>query len=134
MAMTAVTSANDAEHIQEQMAHMRGDLYDDVHGIVENARIITDWQCCVRNYPWISLGAAFVFGYLAVPARLEVIRPDIKTLLRLAKKNRLVVQPRPEGTPRRSLAAAVLSLVAKTAVQGALSYLEKRDKIKETAP
>jgi hypothetical protein len=129
----AVNPADDADRLQQQMAEIRGELYDDVHGIVESARTMSDWRYYVRSYPWACVSAALALGYLAVPQRLQIVSPDVKTLLRLAKKNRLVVDPKPEPSARGGLAAVVLSLVAKTAMQAALSYVGKRTGIKEQA-
>lgn len=51
-----------ADAIQGQMAKIRSDLHADVRGIVENARVITDWKYYVRRYPWASVAGAAAAG------------------------------------------------------------------------
>ena len=93
-------SKQQAEEIQRQMAEIRCALHENVTGIVESARAMSDWRYYVRRYPLVSAAAAVALGYLVVPARLEVISPDADTLLKLARKNQLIVKEDPEGRPR----------------------------------
>lgn len=109
--------------IQGQMAKIRSDLHADVRGIVENARVITDWKYYVRRYPWACVAAATALGYIVVPRRLEVLRPDPATLAELAKTNRLVVNPQAEPKPRGGAVASLFTFLANTFVRTAVGYM-----------
>jgi hypothetical protein len=112
-----------ADAIQGQMAKIRSDLHADVRGIVENARVITDWKYYVRRYPWASVAGAAALGYLVVPRRLELLRPDPATLAELAKTNRLVVNPQPDPKPRGGAMTSLFTFLANTLVRTAVGYM-----------
>jgi hypothetical protein len=109
--------------IRRRMAQIRSDLDEDVEQIVENAKVMADWRHYWRSYPWACLGLAAAVGYLIVPSKLHLIRPDVETLLQLARKNHLVVDPKPKPTPRAGLSGAVIGWLARTAVRGAIGYV-----------
>jgi hypothetical protein len=120
-----VADLHDAETIEAQMARIRCSLNEGVEGIVENARVMSDWRYYVRNYPWTCVGAVAALGYLVVPSRLDVIRPDADTLAKLAKQNRLLVTPEPEPQKRGGLAGVLLNLAAGAITRGAVSYFSQ---------
>lgn len=111
-----------ADNIQREMSRIRCDLHDDVRGIVANARVITDWKHYVRRYPWACMAGAAALGFLVVPRRLEILRPDPDTLAELAKTNRLVVNPQPQPKPRGGTVASMFTFVANTFLRAAMGY------------
>jgi hypothetical protein len=92
-------AAPSAEQIQREMREVRADLRGNVQEMVEQASGLTDWQEYVKAYPWLSLGAAAVVGYLLVPSRPTVIQPSASELLELAKSHHFPLQV--EQTPAR---------------------------------
>lgn len=115
--------SSSAEPIRSRMESLRGQLVQDVDDVVESAKSMIDWRVYVRKYPWACLGAAAAVGYLLVPKRVEVIRPDADTLLELAQRKQLVALANPSGSPPRGMAGTLFQLVAKAAVRTALSHL-----------
>ena len=69
-----------------------------------------------------SVGAALAAGYLIVPQRAVVLRPDAEALVELARKHQLVVKTNegPAQKKRGGLLAQLLSLAAATLLQGGL--------------
>lgn len=114
--------SHDGDEILRRMAEIRGNLHHEAEGIAENARVMTDWRFYLRSYPWACVGAAAAVGYLMVPNRLQIISPDVNTLLKLAKKNRLSVTPEPEPQKRGGLVGTLFTFAANTAVRGLISY------------
>jgi len=57
----------ETQAILERMAEVRCNLDEDVQGIVEGARDMSQWRSYVRAYPWWCLGGALALGYLVVP-------------------------------------------------------------------
>jgi hypothetical protein len=111
-----------ADDIQREMRQVRAELRDDVQDLVHSAHRMADLGTYVRAYPWLCVGAALAAGYLIVPQRAVVIKPDAEALVELARKHRLVVKT-DEGPPqkkRRSLFADLLGLAAATLLQGGL--------------
>jgi len=67
------------------------------------------------------LGAAVALGFLIVPKRSRVIRPDLATLTEPARTGHLAVKPVSAAT--HGLIDALLATVANIAVQRATAYL-----------
>lgn len=120
--MSAVTKPS-AEDIQRQMRQVRRELGEDVDEIVENARILTDWKHYVRTYPWVCLGVAAAAGFILVPSRTHIVRPDAKELAAWAKSQKLVIEPASQAKPRTSIVGTLGSMAANALLQGGLAVL-----------
>jgi len=118
-----VAESPSADALQKQMAQIRSELHADVRGIVDNARVMSDWKYYVRRYPWACVAGAAALGYLVVPRRLEILRPDPDTLAQLAKTNRLIVSPQAEPKPRSTPVGNLFTFLANTLMRGAMTYL-----------
>ena len=120
--MSTVSSPS-AEDIQRQMRQVRYELGEDVDEIVENARILADWKHYVRTYPWVCLGVAAAAGFMIVPSRTHIVRPDAKELAAWAKSQKLVIEPASQAKPRTSLMGTVGGMAANALLQGGLAVL-----------
>jgi len=107
-----------ADEIQKEMRQIRVELRDNVQEIVSGAREIIDWQSYVKAYPWLTVGAAAFVGYLLVPSRTTVIRPDPEALRELTKSREMLEQ---QVKPKKSLVGMVVGMVAASAAQAAMS-------------
>jgi hypothetical protein len=107
-----------ADEIQKEMRQIRVELRDNVQEIVSGAREIVDWQSYVKAYPWLTVGAAAFVGYLLVPSRTTVIRPDPEALRELTKSREMLEQ---QVKPKKSLMGMVVGMVAASAAQAAMS-------------
>ena len=115
-----------AEEIQRQMSQVRSELREDVQEIVENARTMAEWRFYVRSYPWLCLGAAAAAGYLLVPPRMQIVRPDSRVLADLIRQQQVTV--RTEVQPQRSggLLGQLVNMAAGVAVQGVLAVASQQ--------
>ena len=118
----------EADAIRSQMAGVRSALDENVHEIVTNARNLTDWKYYVRAAPWGAVGAAAALGYLAVPRRLEIMRPDASDLAELARQNRLVVQPAAQAQEKRSSGPTqmIVTMLTNAAMRAAMAYFSQQ--------
>jgi len=107
-----------ADEIQREMRQIRVELRDNVQEIVSSAREIVDWQSYVKAYPWVCVGAAAFLGYLVVPSRTTVIRPDPEALRELTKSREMLEQ---QVKPKKSLLGMMMGMVAASAAQAAMS-------------
>lgn len=107
------------------MSQVREHLSHDVHEIAENARVMSDWRYYVRNYPLICAAAAVAVGYLIVPSRVRIVRPDPETLAELARRNRLVVKQSTEPERRGGVINALIGLAATAAAKGLTQYVSR---------
>jgi len=122
-------SSPEAEEIQREMREIRAELRDDVQDLVVSAEKMADWTQYVNAYPWLCVGAALAAGYLIVPQRAVVMRPDAEALVELAKKHKLFVNTTDGATggkvPRKrgGLFGELLGLAATTLLQGGLKMV-----------
>ena len=114
-------SAPAAEDIQRQMHTVRSELREDVQEIVDNARVLGQWQYYVRNYPWLCLGAAAAAGYLLVPPRMHVIRPDADDLAKLVRQHQIALKTEVKPQPAPSLLGRLVGMAAGALLQGAVA-------------
>ena len=81
-----------AEKVRRRMAELRRELECDVRDVSRGARVMTDWKFYVRRFPWAVTGAALVAGYLLVPKRKPVIKPDTDEIAELVKQKQIRVE------------------------------------------
>ena len=115
------TAPPEIDEIRRQMAQIRRDLHEDVRGVVQSAEAATDWRRFVRNYPWASMGAALVVGYMIVPHK----RQPATIQLAPAEPIRPVVAeaPRPaEEKKGKSLLGIAFGLIAPVVLRAAQGY------------
>jgi hypothetical protein len=109
----------DAETIQRQMREVRAELREDVQELVVSARDMADWTNYVKAYPWLCVGGALALGFLIVPQRSVVIKPDAEGMIELAKRHKLVVkmEDQPKSKKRASLMGQLLGMAASMVLQ-----------------
>lgn len=112
-----------ANEIRAELQRTRGRLLAEASAVAGGARELADWRYYVRRYPWAALGVAGALGYLAVPRRLEIMSPDEKTLERLAKRNRLVVEARPPAAQKTNLMDTLLTMTANLLLRAGTAYV-----------
>ncbi|TWU14509.1 hypothetical protein CA54_33760 [Symmachiella macrocystis] len=111
-----------ADDIRRKMQNVRHELKEDVDDIAESTREMTNWQTYVKRYPWACMGAAFAAGFAVVPKQVELVAPDADTLVKLAKKHKLVVEANPKPQSRGGVTSTLLSLMGTMAMRGAVAY------------
>jgi hypothetical protein len=130
--MAQVISATaDADDVQRQMREVRAELRDDVKELVVSAHQMADWKRYVRAYPWLCVGGALAAGFLIVPQRSVVVRPDAEGLIELAKRNKLVVKMEetpPVAKKQGGLLAQLVSMAAAALLQGGLNVASQQIK------
>jgi len=87
---------------------------------------MTDWQYYVRSYPWICLGAAAAVGYLLVPSRVEVFKPDPQTLAELVRQHQVAVKTEVKPQPSGGLLGGLVNIAAGAALQGASAIASRQ--------
>ena len=121
MPAMSVSTTPAADEIERQMRNLRSDLREEVQEIVENARVMTDWHYYVRSYPWLCLGAAAALGYLLVPPRVQVVKPDAAMLADLVRQHQVAVNAQVQPRPARGLVGSLVNMAAGAALQGAMA-------------
>ena len=109
------------ESVRARMQQLRCEIDRDMEDVSASARTMVDWKHYLKTHPWVCFGAAVALGFLIVPKRSRVIRPDLATLTEPARTGHLVGKPASAAT--HGLIDALLATVANIAVQRATAYL-----------
>jgi hypothetical protein len=122
--------------VRERMCREASDVAIRARQLAGQARELTDWKFYLQRYGRVTLGLCALVGYAIVPRRVEIISPDIKTLEKLAKRQRLVVEPKPSASERRSLLDTALSLGGGMLLRAGLAYAGQRmsETMREPSP
>ena len=111
------------------MAQIRRDLHADVQGVVQGAEAATDWRRYIRDYPWASLGAALVVGYMVVPRKQQATTIHLaptEPVRTIAAEAPPPVEEKKKGKSLLGMAFGMLAPVALRAAQGyALQFAEQ---------
>lgn len=121
--MTIHTNEDRAEQIQMRMQNIRCELDRDFDQVRQSASQLTDWRYYIKNYPWACLGAAAAIGYLVVPRKVHVQNPDVKTLEKLARDQKLVIESNPSQQEKKGVVRSAAGFVAGLALRAATAHL-----------
>ncbi len=121
--MNTTHSNQDVDALQRQMSTVRHKLKDDVSNVVQSTKALADWKMYMRKYPFACMAAVAAAGYMLVPAKKTIISPDEKTLAKLAKRNKLVVQMDPKPQTNSRFAGSLFGMVSSLLVRGLTTYL-----------
>ena len=110
-----------AEEIQRQMGEVRSEMRDDVQELVASARVMADWHYYVRTYPWLCVGAAAAVGFMLVPPRVHVVRPDPAHVAELVRQHQVAVKAEIKPKPAMGILDSLINMAAGIALQGAMA-------------
>jgi len=117
-----VANGNAIDDIRRQMAQIRRELHEDIQGVVAGAEAVTDWRRYVRLYPWPSVAAAFVVGYLIVPKRRKSVAEVVQEVVPATQKVVEIPTVRKKQEKRGSLIGKLFGLLMPIGVKAAQSY------------
>ena len=128
----STVAGNDVDDIRREMSRIRREMHEDVKGVVDAAEAAADWRHYLSAYPWASLSAAFVIGYVLVPRRPPGVEDVLAEVMR--RKDLMVDAARPAvaavkapepKTVKKGLIGAAFSLVAPLALRTIQGYAAK---------
>jgi ElaB/YqjD/DUF883 family membrane-anchored ribosome-binding protein len=130
---TNVNSEESAEAIRRRMAELRSELTCDVRDVhrstremAEHAKELANPMYYIRRFPWASAAVAVAIGYLLVPKKRQVIKPDPEMLAELVRTKQIKVdtgKAADKQTMLQSLAVMGLTWAAKTGLNYATQHL-----------
>jgi hypothetical protein len=116
--------SDSADDIVKRMQGVRREVSDDVKGIVQSARTLTDWRYHVRHHPWLLSGLALGAGYLLVPRKRHVPSDEARRLAELLKKYNVPVQSPQHSTG--GLMRALIGMAVPVLTRTALTMAQNR--------
>lgn len=114
--------SREADQILNEMATLRREVDEDVDDLVLGAKEMTDWRYYMRKYPWVCIGGAVAIGYFAIPSRIEVMRPEADEIATLAKREKLVVEPKQQAKTRGGVRGQLFNFASSLVIRGLLAY------------
>src|SRR3954463_11307792 len=88
-AESPVSPDETAEKICKRMAELRRELAHDVQDVTRSAKAMASPSFYVRKFPWATLAIAAGVGYMLIPKKKQVIKPDMEALAELVRKNQV---------------------------------------------
>jgi hypothetical protein len=84
-----MSTEDEAETIRRRMAELRRELTFDVRDVGRSARAMANPAFYVRKFPWATTAVAALVGYMLVPKKKEIVKPDPELLAELVRKNQV---------------------------------------------
>ena len=78
-----------AENICRRMAELRRELIHDVQDVTRSAKAMASPSFYIRKFPWATLAIAAGLGYMLIPKKKQIIKPDMEALAELVRKNQV---------------------------------------------
>lgn len=109
--------------IQQKMQEVRGNFEENVDEFRQSTQKLVDWKTYVSDFPLASAGVAAVVGYLLVPSKKKIVSPDADEIVKLAKRNKLVVEMNPSPAQQRGMGGAIFGFASSLLFRGLTTYL-----------
>lgn len=116
-------SEDSAEAIRRRMAELRRELTSDVRGVKEGAREMASPLYYIRRFPWASAAVAAAIGYLLVPKKKHIIKPDPEMLAEMLKKHQINLDPTKPANDTQSMLRGLAVMGLTWAARTGLAYL-----------
>jgi hypothetical protein len=71
------------------MAELRRELVHDMQDVSRSAKAMASPSFYIRKFPWATLAIAAGVGYMLIPKKKQVIKPDMEALAELVRKNQV---------------------------------------------
>lgn len=111
-----------AVQLRRRMAELRRELECDVREVTRGAQVMTDWKFYVRKFPWAVAGVAVIAGYMLIPKRKPMIKPDADTIARLVKEKKIRVQSVTPDPNKPGIMKSILMMGLTWAVRSGVQY------------
>lgn len=121
-----MTSDDSGEAIRRRMAELRRELTCDVRDVGRSAREMANPLYYIRRFPWASAALAVAVGYLLVPKRKQVIKPDPEMLAELVRKQQVKLDTTNATAETQGMLKSLAVMGLTWAVRTGLSYMGQR--------
>jgi len=110
--------------IRARMARIRARAQGKADRIGEETRQFLDWKHYIRLFPWTTLAAAAVAGYLLVPRRAPMSHPTGEALLELARENQQALKAvqHPPRKPTPGILDTAISMAGSALWRAGLAF------------
>ncbi len=121
--MSEQSKSDRAAQIRHTMKLLRQEIDHDIYQVKRSASALTKWQYYIKKYPWASIGVAAAIGYLLVPKKQVFQGPDTKTLEKLIRKHRPVLEKNPKDETKHGVMRTAFTFMAGLALKAATAQI-----------
>lgn len=112
--------------IRQRMARIRMRAQYKAERLGDETRQFLDWKHYIRLFPWSTLAAAAVVGYIMVPRRASLSRPTANALLEMAKETQQAVkavqQPPPPAPKKSGMFDGLIGIAGNALLKAGLTF------------
>lgn len=112
-----------AEKICKRMAELRRELTHDVEDVTRSAKAMASPSFYVRKFPWATLAIAAGVGYMLIPKKKQVIKPDMEALAELIRKNQMNINPAKAAEESQGMVKTLAVMGLTWAAKAGMNYV-----------
>src|SRR5215467_10342479 len=117
------SSDESAEEIRKRMAELRRELVCDVQDVTRSAKAMASPSFYIRKFPWATLAVAAGVGYMLIPKKKQVIRPDMEALAELVRKNQVNINTSKAAEESQGMLKTLAVMGLSYAAKAGMNYL-----------
>jgi hypothetical protein len=116
-------SDESADQIRKRMAELRRELSCDMQDVSRSAKAMASPSFYIRKFPWATLAVAAGVGYLLIPKKKQVVRPDMDALAELVRKNQVNINTSKASEESQGMLKTLVVMGLSYAAKTGMNYL-----------
>src|SRR4051794_7572254 len=120
---SAVSPDEPAEKICKRMAELRRELVHDMQDVSRSAKAMASPSFYVRKFPWATLAIAAGVGYMLIPKKKHVIKPDMAELAELVRKNQININASKAAEEQQGMVKTLAMMGLTWAAKAGMNYV-----------
>ena len=115
-----------AEKICRRMAELRRELVHDMQDVSRSAKAMASPSFYIRKFPWATLAIAAGVGYMLIPKKKQVIKPDMEALAELVRKNQVNINASKAAEESQGMVKTLAVMGLTWAAKAGMNYVVKQ--------
>jgi hypothetical protein len=111
------------DDICKRMAFLRRELTHDVEDVTRSAKAMASPSFYIRKFPWATLAIAAGVGYMLIPKKKQVIKPDMEALAELIRKNQMNINPAKAAEESQGMVKTLAVMGLTWAAKAGMNYV-----------
>lgn len=118
-----MTPDEPVETICRRMAELRRELTYDMQDVSRSAKAMATPSFYIRKFPWATMAVAAGVGYMLIPKKKQVIRPDMEALAELVRKNQVQIKASQAADESQGMVKTLAVMGVSWAAKNGMKYL-----------
>jgi hypothetical protein len=108
------------------MGELRRELTIDVRDVSRSAREMASPMYYIRHFPWASAAVALAVGYVLVPKKKQVVKPDPEMLAEMVRKQQVKIDTAKVSSDKDSMLKSLVVMGLTWGLKTGLNYMTQR--------